>query len=459
MNNKSVILKVDNQAQISISKSLEGIGIQRVTMPISPLNFIKLFHVADSKVNPRKAKINLIVKAIEETLEYSPELYYFYSKGILLSTLYFDLFDRNRVRLSFSNDEIEGIMDGGHNTFAIARYIAKILMDKDLKTWDDCIKYYQDELTFNKLIKECELEKYSTKLAFSIPIEVISPIDNDEESIEYYSNHILEICSARNANVSLTESTKSNKEGLYEELKNCLKGSYKDNIAWRSGENGKIKSDDVVALACLPLIKLSECNYFDENSISTLNRISLYSQKSTCIKYYRKLMKDPQISKQQLGKYELIDSAVKSGFDLVDDIIKFFDKLYYYFPLIYNYNAGSFGRIKGVTQKENELGGYLNKYSGQFNTFDKKSTYNYAYGFFYPIICGLTSLMKFENKKLSWIINPMDINLESDKIKSCFGIYTDAIKEMQYDPQKVGKSSFSYKLADIVIKNIINDLV
>lgn len=170
-------------------------------------------------------------------------------------------------------------------------------------------------------------------------------------------------------------------------------------------------------------------------------------------------MKDPQISKQQLGKYELIDSAVKSGFDLVDDIIKFFDKLYYYFPLIYNYNAGSFGRIKGVTQKENELGGYLNKYSGQFNTFDKKSTYNYAYGFFYPIICGLTSLMKFENKKLSWIINPMDINLESDKIKSCFGIYTDAIKEMQYDPQKVGKSSFSYKLADIVIKNIINDLV
>lgn len=453
--NKSVILKVDNQAEISISKSLEGIGIQKVSMPISPLNFIKLFHVADSKVNPRKAKINLIVKAIEETLKYSPELYYFYSKGILLSTLYFDLLDRNRVRLSFSNDEIEGIMDGGHNTFAVARYIAKILKNKDLRTWDDCIKYYQDEQTFNQLIQECESEKNSDKLAFSIPVEVISPVDNDEESIEYYSNHILEICSARNANVSLTESTKSNKEGLYEELKNCLKGSYKDNIAWRSGENGKIKSDDVVALACLPLIKLSECNYFEgNNNIGTLNRISLYSQKSTCIKYYRNLMKDSQISKQQLGKYELVDPVIKSGFDLVDDIIKFFDKLYYYFPLIYNYNAGSFGRIKGVTQKENESG-YENKYSGPFNTFNKKSTYNYAYGFFYPIVCELTSLMKFEDNKLSWIINPMDINLESDKVMSCFGIYTDAIKEIRYDPQKVGKSSLSYKLADIAIKNII----
>ena len=168
MNNKSVILKVDNQAQISISKSLEGIGIQRVTMPISPLNFIKLFHVADSKVNPRKAKINPVIRAIEETLNYYPELYYFYSKGILLSTLYFDLLDRNRVRLSFSNDEIEGIMDGGHNTFAIAKYIAKTLKNKDLRTWDDCIKYYQDELTFNELIKECESEKNSDKLAFSI---------------------------------------------------------------------------------------------------------------------------------------------------------------------------------------------------------------------------------------------------------------------------------------------------
>ncbi len=454
-NNKSVILKVNNQAQISISKSLEGIGIQRVTMPLSPLDFIKLLHFADSKVNPRKAKINSIVKSIEETLENYPELYYFYSKGILLSTLYFDLLERNRVRLSFSEDEIEGIMDGGHNAFALARYIARILMHKELKTWDDCIIYYRDEDNFKKLKTECELN--SDSLKFSIPIEIIAPIDKDEASIEYYSNHIIEICSARNANVSLTESTKSNKEGLYEDLKNSLKGNYKENIAWKSGESGNIKCDDVVALACLPLIKLGESGYFAKyNNIGSLNRISLYSQKSTCVKYYRNLMKDNNISELQLGKYNIIDSAVKSGFELVNDIIRFCDKVYYYFPYIYNFNAGSFGRIKGVTQKENKTGGYISKYTGPFNTFEKKSTYDYAYGFFYPIICGLTELMKIENNKLSWIINPMTINFESDDIKQCFGIYTDAIKEMQYDPQKVGKSGLSYKLADIVMSNIIN---
>lgn len=453
-NNKNVILKVNSQAQISISKSLEGIGIQRITMPLSPLDFIKLLHFADSKVNPRKAKINSIVRSIENTLKYYPELYYFYSKGILLSTLYFDLLERNRVRLSFSEDEIEGIMDGGHNAFALARYIARTLMNKELKTWDDCIIYYRDEDNFKNLKAECELK--SDLLKFSIPIEIIAPIDKDEASIEYYSNHIIEICSARNANVSLTESTKSNKEGLYEDLKNCLKGKYKDNIAWKSGENGNIKCDDIVALACLPLIKLNDSGYFSKNNIGTLNRISLYSQKGTCVKYYRNLMKDDNISELQLGKYTIVDPAVKSGFELVDDIIRFCDKLYYYFPYIYNFNAGSFGRIKGVVQKENKTGGYLSKYTGPFNTFEKKSTYDYAYGFFYPIICGLTELMKVEKNKLSWIINPMNIDFDSDKIKQCFGIYTDAIKEMQYDPQKVGKSGLSYKLADIVMNEIIN---
>lgn len=456
-NSKFVILKSNGQTAISVIKSIEGISIQRVTIPLSPLDFIKLLHNADSKVNPRKAKINPIVKAIEETLEYSPELYFFSSKGILLSTLYLDVLERNRVRLSFSDDDMEGIMDGGHNAFAIGRFIVKKLLNDDLKTWDDCIRYYRDVDNYARLKNAYALN--SDLLKFSIPVEIISPTDKDEASIEFYSNHILEICSARNANVSLSESTKSNKEGLYDELKSCLKGAYKDNIAWKSGEPGTIKCEDIVALACLPLIKLSESGYFKNNSnIGTLNRISLYSQKSACVKFYRNLMKDSQVSEQQFGKYDLTDKTIKSGLELVDDIIKFFDKLYYYFPQIYNFNAGSFGRIKGVSQKENENGGYLCKYTGPFNTFAKKSTYNYAYGFFYPIICSLVSLMEFKNRRLEWIVNPLSIDLESDSVKAAFAIYTDAIKEMQYDPQKVGKSNFSYRLADIVMKNFIDEM-
>lgn len=457
MDTKSVILKSENQTQVSVTRSIEGISIQRIVMPVSPLGFINLMHHADSKVNPRKAKINPIVKAIEETLLYSPELYFFCSKGILLSSIYVDLLERNRVRLSFSDEGMEGIMDGGHNAFALGRFIANVINGVNLKTWDDCIRYYRDNDSFASL--KAGYESHKQQLKFSIPVEIIAPVDKDEASIEYFSNHILEICSARNANVSLNEATKSNKEGLYEELKRCLKGSYRESIAWRSGESGTIKCDDIVALACLPLIKLHESGYFANNpNIGSLNRMSLYSQKSLCIKYYRNLMKDESVSEQQLGKYDLTDNAIRSSFELVDDIVKFFDKIYYHFPMIYNRNSGSFGRITGVVQKENETGGYVSKFTGPFNTYTKRSIYSYAYGFFYPLICALTTLMTFEGGRLKWIINPLTINLEDDRVINNFAIYIDMVKQVQYDPQKVGKSGLSYKVADIVMKSIMDEM-
>lgn len=453
---KTVILKAEKESHVSVTKSLEGIGIQKIIMPISPLGFINLMHYADSKVNPRKAKINPIVKAIEETLQYSPELYFFCSKGILLSSIYVDILERNRVRLSFSEEDIEGIMDGGHNAFALGRFISNVITGVNLKTWDECVKYYRDNDNFATM--KAGFENNIGQLSFSIPIEIIAPVDKDEASIEYFSNHILEICSARNANVSLTDATKSNKEGLYEDLKRSLKGNYRENIAWRSGEPGTIKCDDIVALACLPLIKLHECDYFEGNpNIGNLNRVALYSQKSHCIKYFRNLMKDKSVSEQQSGKYDLTDSAIRSGFELVDDIVRFFDKLYYHFPLIYNHNSGSFGRITGVVQTENKNGGYISKFTGPFNTYSKKSIYNYAHGFFYPIVSALTTLMAFESGRLKWKLNPLDINLEDEKVKDNFAFYIDVVKQVQYDPQKVGKSNLSYKIADIVLKNIMDE--
>ena len=44
-------------------------------------------------------------------------------------------------------------------------------------------------------------------------------------------------------------------------------------------------------------------------------------------------MKDKSVSEQQLGKYDLTDNAIRSGFELVDDIVRFFDKIYYHFPM------------------------------------------------------------------------------------------------------------------------------
>ena len=40
-----------------------------------------------------------------------------------------------------------------------------------------------------------------------------------------------------------------------------------------------------------------------------------------------------------------------------------------------------------------------------------------------------------------------------------FAFYIDMVKQVQYDPQKVGKSSLSYKVADIVLQNIMNEML
>lgn len=119
----TIIIKLEHSNLLQHSR--EGVKIQKIVSSISPLTFIKLLFKADTKVNPRTATVNPITKSIYETLDKSPELFWYKTKGILLSTEECEILDRGRVRISLDNADYEGIMDGGHNTFAIARFINK----------------------------------------------------------------------------------------------------------------------------------------------------------------------------------------------------------------------------------------------------------------------------------------------------------------------------------------------
>lgn len=54
--------------------------------------------------------------------------------------------------------------------------------------------------------------------------------------------------------------------------------------------------------------------------------------------------------------------------------------------------------------------------------------------------------MGFENGKLKWRINPLTINFEDEKVINNFAFYIDMVKQIQYDPQKVGKPAYHIKL-------------
>jgi hypothetical protein len=432
----SLIIRLNDSNSLQVSP--EGVKINKLGSSISPINFIKLLQKADNKVNPRIANVNKITKSIHETLEISPELLFFKSKGILLATESCKILERNRIEITLDNFEFEGIMDGGHNTFAIAIFIIEKLFDITIKKWDEC-KAFWDE-NYDEILRR--FEERESEFQFSIPIEIITPNDEDGAVEEYY-DYISEICSARNNNVQLSETAKGNQVGFYETLKSNLETKF--DVIWKSGDHGKIKSEDVISLASLPLIFLKN-NGLLPKDIKGLNKISIYSQKSKCVDFFNSVMAHEDISQLDNGKYILEDKYVASALLLTEDILRFFDKMYIEFPNLYHHaSPGKFGRITAVN----------NKKTGKvpFFTTETEADYQYSFGFFYPLISGLTELMGIDEKtkSIGWIVNPNELNLSSLDLTQ----YVNIIKLVNFDPQKIGKGEVFYNEAESVFSKIL----
>lgn len=435
---KNVILKLNENPVIQHSK--EGVRLNKLSSSISPINFIKLVHSADNKVNPRSAKDNKITKSINETLETNPELFFFKSKGILVATESCRLFDRNRVELSFDNEDFEGIMDGGHNTLAIATFLLKNLFEDSSENfsrmnWQSCKDFWvdnYDEILTRFKPREKEFE-------FSIPIELIFP-NGDSGSIDDYYDYLNEICSARNNNVQLSETAKGNQSGNYDFLKEVL--GYEFDVIWKSGEPGKIKSEDVISLATIPLMYIGKQGLLPKD-VKNLNKISVYSQKSKCIDFFNEIMAHEELTIAEKGKYVLNSPLVRSSLEMTKDILYFFDWLYLNFPDLYNGNGGAFGKITCVNNKKSKV---------PFNTTDDQANYQYPYGFLYPLICGLTNLMEYDSKSdvIKWRVNPRTIKIKDLNME----LYVNVVKLAGYDPQKVGKNETFYLQAEEMFNKI-----
>ncbi len=421
-----------------LQKSQEGVKIYKLVSSISPSNFIKLLSKADNKVNPRAAKVNRITKSIHETLENGPELLWLKSKGILLATESCKLLERNRVEVTLSDIDHEGIMDGGHNTLAIATFLIEKLFDDDsIKTWDECKEFWKNN--YDEILTRFKARE--TEFQFSIPIEIITPTDEDG-SVEQYYDYISEICSARNNNVQLSETAKGNQVGYYDHLKHLLNGKF--DIIWKSGDQGKIKSEDVISLASLPLIFLKKNNLLG-GDYKGLNKINIYSQKSRCVDFFNAVMEDPSTSDAVNGKRVLKNSYVKSGLALTEDILKFFDRMYIEFPNLYHNAApGKFGRISSVDKRPSRV---------PFYTSEEGSEYQYSFGFFYPLISGLTSLMDIDKtaETIKWKINPNQLDLSKLDLTQ----YVNIIKLVNFDPQKIGKGEVFYNEAESTFDKLV----
>lgn len=326
-------------------------------------------------------------------------------------------------------------MDGGHNTFAIARFIIDKLFGIKFKKWDECKNYWNKN--FDDIIKKFKEVENEPRFQFSIPVEILYPNDS-VGSLEDYYDAIAEICSARNNNIQLKETAKGNQVGCYDYLKEHLS---RYSIIWKTGDTGSIKSEDVIAMADIPLYFLQVEGLLPEEGIRKFNRVNLYSQKGQCISFFNEIIKNPKFSIEEKGKFILKSDLIKSALKMTEDIMKLFDQLYINFPALYNKNNGSFGRIVEVKNKKSKV---------RFKTINKDCDYTYPDGYIYPLISGIIKFMIYDDatNTIQWRINPSSKEFKVENLNIMK--YTGWIKQLDYNPQKVGKTNLMYLEADEV---------
>jgi len=387
--------------------------------------------------NPRRPKANRVTGDIIATLEETPELFQFKSKGLLIGTSHYSGLQRNRFELKFVDLSSEGILDGGHNMLSIGLYYLKQVMDerdwKKIKEWDDLLEAWSE-------FRE-DLEEIRDDFDFLIPVELLIPSDDERDTIENFNIALIDICAARNNNAQLAQEAKANQKGFYDEIRQRMTNkipTVAERVEWKTNEweatdKKPIKVRDIIAMSWLPLNVISDAGILIGSH--RVNPVQIYSSKGKCSQSFDNLYETKHVSTQTTsGKYELHNASIGSAFDVLADLPKLYDWMVYHFPDTYNNNNGKFGRIEAVKMVKSTT-----------PYFQREMEYKVPDGFVLPIFYGLTALMEVENGIVKWKTDP-NVFLErwfSQIVKG----YKIAMEMAQFDPQKIAKNDGSYDLA------------
>lgn len=428
--------------------------VGRVTGLIDAENFFKLVSVLDIESNPRKPKESGVTREIQDSLETTPELFHLKTKGILVSASSCESLERNRYRLNFESSEfaIPGILDGGHNTFAIAKYLLSYCLGsselKNIKDWESLIQSWKENIpALEELFANRE---QNSGFKFLIPLEMIFPrYPEDAEALAFWGDSHRDVTHARNNNVQLTDSTKDNHQGFYDYLKKILPSNISSKVEWKTNDGGVIKAQDIIALALIPLSRLPL-----EIIGTEINVVKIYNSKQQCVDVYRKILEKDGNGLFKGQTFELTNPMIMQALDLLPQIIKAYDYIYKTFPEAYNKSGGSFGRISGVRIYD-PTHSHDQKYSKRpFATVFSGDECNYSYGpgFIVPIVVGLRELIVLDqsDNKLHWKYDPIKfIDVNFQKI---LGMFNAIIRATNWDPQKIGKDKGSYEIVSGAIQ-------
>lgn len=449
----SIIIKFENSNEQTVGEITKIVGLVKARFFVSIIDRLNL------EANPRSSKTGAVTDAIQETIENVPTLFPFMTKGVLLAASNYEKLERGRIKICPENLEIEGILDGGHNTLAIGLYILKQAVgyhgesiSKSSKTWDDFKKIWEDKRNMiDAYLTQIKKGEEPDDLNFLVPVELIVPRDiNDTACVYAFKNDLLEICEARNNNVELQLPAKANQKGYFEDLKELLE-SHNINIArrveWKTNDGGEIKAQDIIALSWIPLNLIDSVR--DENNherkIEAVAPNKLYSGKGACMKQFEKLMSSPDVTEESDENYkrELLNQEVKSAFKIAVELPELYDYIYEMFPKLYNAAGGHFNAIAAAKKLNDKRKVKTAPFCG------KKIETVTPDGFIIPLVYGLQALMtkKSVNGETTIIWSQAPMPFLHNNLQKIVANYMEIFSVCDYDPQKVGKATVSYNQA------------
>lgn len=444
MSTKVVTLKFEQQSVHEVGPIKKFFGLVKV------INLIDLIDQLDLEANPRSSKVGSVTDAIRESMDTTPEIFAFKTKGILLGASSYQVRERNRIQVSFDNLGLEGILDGGHNTLAIGLQILTEALGTDtqvrkVKTWEDFRDLWSKSRTeVGALRGGRRIQDHSTGLEALMPIELIVPTDPDDlSSVEKFSQSLLDICSARNNNVQLRVEAKANQTGYFDYLQAVLPQEVAANVEWKTNEGGDVKAQDIVALSWIPLSRLGQFPTDDNGKqVSGPPPQNIYRSKGDCMVRFERLMSSPEVTKERNGKRILEDARVKSALDVSARFPEIHDWITEHLPNAYNKSGGKFGRITAVKKMNPENRRQLPK--TKFT--QKQVSTSIPEGFLIPFVYGIGALIETTpGGQVQWRQDPIEfLSRNFDKLVADVA---PLIQILDFDPQKFGKEKLTYDMA------------
>ena len=438
MKNQKVTIRFDEAC------SRDKYQLRRIEGTATVDSIIRLINVADLKANPREAKVGEVTDEIGESLSETPKLFHFKSKGILLAAGSCKARERNRFELTFDDEDIEGVLDGGHNLLAIALFIlAKALgpagskLLKTVRRWEHLQPLWKGH--------QEKIEAIRGDLEFLTPVEIIFPQEGDSGRDDF-EDAVLDVARSRNNNAELTEETKANKAGFYDAIKDAIDPALVGEIEWKTNDGGRIKIRDLVALSWIALSKV-DGEFPGKGDFSP---VSMYRNKGLCVAAYNKMMSSDEITSKSKGDIrQLSHEGIRSAIHMLREVPKLFDLIYSEFPEAYNQASPGFGRVSSVyiwdpTKAKLRDPKYLSQPTfTKFYRDDMK--YDFPDGFIMPLVWALGELMEYRDEKVSWRTDPAKFIKRN--LPKTLKVYHGMIQMANYDPQKVGKTGACYMLA------------